>query len=97
MLRLQNKVLAYSRLSKSKRLFRLLEQKKIDQINNIVKNTPKTKPHIQMTTKDSSRKHVIISMSSKNITKFMKNSSFHVANINRLLRNVKSGVLVDFI
>ena len=36
-------------------------------------------------------------MSSDNITKFMKNSSLHVANINRSLRNLKSEVLVDFI
>ena len=50
-----------------------------------------------MTTKDLLRKHIIIPMSSKNIMKFMKNSSFHVANINRLLRNVKSEVLVNFI
>ena len=27
----------------------------------------------------------------------MKNSSLHIANINRLLRNMKSEVLVDFI
>ena len=50
-----------------------------------------------MTTKDLLRKHIIIPMSSKNIMKFMKNSSLHVANINRLLRNVKSEVLVNFI
>jgi len=50
-----------------------------------------------MTTKDPSRKHIIIPMSSKNITKFMKNSSLYVTNINKSLRNVKSGVLVDFI
>ena len=50
-----------------------------------------------MTTKGPSRKHVIIPMSSENNSKFMKNSSLHVANINRLLRNVKSKVLVDFI
>ena len=36
-------------------------------------------------------------MSSENNLKFMKNSSLHVANINRLLRNAKSKVLVDFI
>ena len=36
-------------------------------------------------------------MSSDNITKFIKNSSLHVANINRSLRNLKSEVLVDFI
>ena len=36
-------------------------------------------------------------MSSKNIMKFMKNSSLHIANINRSLINVKSEVLVNFI
>ena len=70
---------------------------KIDQINNIIKGTPKTKPHIQMTMKGLSRKHVIIPISNDNITKFMKNSLVHVANINRALRNVKSEVLADFI
>jgi len=50
-----------------------------------------------MTTKSSSRKHVIIPMSSEKIMKFMKNSSLHITNINGSLRNVKSEVLVDFI
>jgi len=50
-----------------------------------------------MTTKGLSRKHIIIPMSSENIMKFMKNSSLHVANINRSLRNAKSEVLADFI
>ena len=36
-------------------------------------------------------------MSSENTTKFMKNISLHIANINRSLRNVKLEVLVDFI
>ena len=36
-------------------------------------------------------------MSSENIMKFMKNSSLHVANINRSLRNAKSEVLANFI
>ena len=36
-------------------------------------------------------------MSGDNITSFMKSSSLHVANINRLLRNAKSDVLVDYI
>jgi len=82
---------------KIKEIFLSLEAKKIDQINNIVKSTPKTKPHIQMSTKGLSRKHIIIPMSSENITKFIKNSSLHVTNINRSLRNVKSKVLTDFI
>ena len=74
-----------------------MDAKKIDQINNIIKGTSKTKPHIQITTKGPSRKHVIIPISNNKNTKFMKNSSVHVANINRALRNVKSEVLADFI
>ena len=48
-------------------------------------------------TKGPSRKQVIISMSGENINTFIKNSSLHVANINRLLCNTKSDVLVDYI
>jgi len=36
-------------------------------------------------------------MSGDNITSFTKSSSLHVANINRLLCNAKSDVLVDYI
>ena len=36
-------------------------------------------------------------MSSDNMTSFMKNSSLHIANINRELRNAKTEVLVDYI
>ncbi len=49
------------------------------------------KPCIQITMKGPSRKHVIIPISNDNNIKFMKNSSIHVANINRALRNVKIG------
>jgi len=50
-----------------------------------------------MTTKGPSRKQVIIPMSRENINSFMKSSSLHVANLNRLLRNAKSEVLTDYI
>jgi len=50
-----------------------------------------------MTTKGPFRKQVIIPMGNDNISNFMKNSSVHVSNINRSLRNVKSEVLVNFI
>ena len=50
-----------------------------------------------MTTKGLSRKHVIIPMSSDNISSFMKNSSVHVAIINRSLQNAKTDILVDYI
>jgi len=50
-----------------------------------------------MTTKGPSRKQVVVPMSNNNNNSFIKNSIFHVANINRLLRNAKSEVAVDFI
>ena len=50
-----------------------------------------------MMTKGPSRKQVIIPMSGENVNTFMKNLSLHVANINRLLCNAKSDVLVDYI
>jgi len=86
-----------SEVIKIKDAFLALSAKKIDQIQNIVKGSPKSKPHIQITTKELSRKQIIFPMSSDNIVKFMKNSSLHVANINRTLRNAKLEVLVDFI
>jgi len=86
-----------SNVLKIKEAFLALNAKKIDQVNNIVKGNLKLKPRIQMTTKGPSRKQVIIPMSKDNIDAFMKNSSLHVANINRQLHNVKSEVLIDYI
>jgi len=48
-----------------------------------------------MTTKDPSRKQVIVPMSKDNNSNFMKNLALHVVNINRQLQNAKSEVLVD--
>ena len=50
-----------------------------------------------MTTKGPSRKQIIILISSNNISFFMKNSSLHVTNINGLLQNAKTDVLVSYI
>ena len=82
---------------KIKEVFPTIGTNKIEQINNIIKGNTKAKPYIQMTTKGPSRKHVMIPISSENKMKFMKNSSIHVANMNRSLRNTKSEILVDFI
>ena len=82
---------------KIKEAFPALNANKIDQVNNIIKDNPKPKPRIQMTTKGPSRKQVIIPMSKENNNAFMKNSSLHVANINRQLCNAKLEVLVDYI
>jgi len=82
---------------KIKDAFPALSVQKIDQIHKIINSNTNPKPCIQMTSKEPLRKQVIILISSVNISKFMMNSSLHVANINWSLRNVKSEVLVNFI
>ena len=82
---------------KIKNMFPSIGAKKIDQINKIIKGSPKAKYQINITTKEPSHKQVIIPMSNNNMVKFMKNSFIHVTNINRNLKNTKSKVAVDFI
>jgi len=50
-----------------------------------------------MTTKGPSCKQVIISISDDNTNTFFKDSSSHVTNINRVLKNIKLEVMADFI
>lgn len=50
-----------------------------------------------MTTKGPSRRQIIIPMNSENASKVLSKLSDHVANINRLLRNIKSNTTADFI
>ena len=49
------------------------------------------------TTKGLLHKQVIISMSGNKKKNFMDKSNAHVSNINRVLKNIKSDILVDFI
>jgi len=70
---------------KIKEMFPSLNAQKIDQVNSIVNSQDKTRPQIRMTTKGPLRKQIIIPMSRENVSSFMKNSSLHVANINRNL------------
>ena len=86
-----------SNVLKIKESFPALSANQINRVNNIVKGNPKPKPCIQMTTKGPSRKQIIVPISNNNISSFMKNSSAHVTNLNRLLRNAKTEVTVDFI
>ena len=90
-------VLNTEQIIKIKDTFSSLDTKKINQIQNIVKGNPKPKPQIQMMTKGPSREQVIILINGDNIAKFMKESSSHIANINRTLKNAKTEVLVNFI
>ena len=87
-----------AKVLKIKKAFPTLNIEKINQVNNIVKETVKSKPKIQMTTKGPSRKQIIIiPMSKENVDSFIKNSSLHVSNINRQFCNAKSEILVNYI
>ena len=50
-----------------------------------------------MITKELSRKQVIISMSNDNKVKFIENSSAHIINTKKVLKNIKSEVIADFV
>ena len=55
------------------------------------------KPKINMTTRELSRREVIISMTKVN-TKLIVNSAYiHISNINNCLKNAKSDIIADFI
>ena len=70
---------------------------KIKNIHKIINDTNKSKSHIKMITKGPSHKQVIIPISKTNINKIMVPLSVHISNINRVLRNIKSKVMVDYI
>jgi len=82
---------------KLKNNFPNLLSKKIEDIHRTINNSGKTKPHINMTTKDSSYKQIIIPMGSNNSKKFMKSLDDHVTNLNHALKSIKSDTIVDFI
>ena len=50
-----------------------------------------------MTTKGPFKKQVIVPINNDNIVKFMLNSSDHITNINRVLKNIKLEIKIDYI
>ena len=50
-----------------------------------------------MTTKELSKKQIIVLMNNKNKTQFIKEFSTHITNINRVLKNIKSEIIADFV
>lgn len=50
-----------------------------------------------MTTKNPSRKQIIISISINNAKAIISQANKHISNINKLLKDVKSNVSADFI
>ena len=50
-----------------------------------------------MTITDHSRKQVIVLINNDNKSKFIVDSSNHITNLNRVLKNIKSETMVDFV
>ena len=57
----------------------------------------KSKPRLNMTMKGPSCKQVIVLMNNELGKRFIKDSVFHITNINHALKNIKSSVCADFI
>lgn len=102
-----NKDKLYAQMSKSrntikkvlkiKKVFSNLKADKINNIQKIIKGNSKPKLKINMITKDHSRKQVIVPMNNNNKTKFIEDSNNHITNLNRVLKNIKSEIMVDFV
>lgn len=60
-------------------------------------DTKKKKSKINMTTKSSSWKQIIVSINFTNSDRFIALSSKHVTNINRALKDIKLEVVANFI
>ena len=82
---------------KLKENFFKLSNKKIEKIHKTVNNSNIPKLHINMTTKGSLCKQIIIPMGSNNLKKFLFLSDEHVVNLDCALKGIKSDVIIDFI
>ena len=84
---------------KIKDAFPKLPSNKIIEIHNIINNKKikRGKPKINITTKDFSRKQIIISISTNNSEVIITQANVHITNINKLLKNVKYNISANYI
>jgi len=82
-----------------KEVFLKLPTKKVVKINDIINNNKMdlVKPKINMTTKELSRKQVVISMILKNIEFIVNSANVQIVNINRCLKKAKLKTVADYI
>jgi len=80
---------------KIKETFPTLKAKNINNIQGMIKGNSNPKLCINMTTKSPSRKQIIIPINDINKKNFIKKSS-HITNINKVLKNIKIEVVVNF-
>jgi len=85
-----------SKILKIKENFPNLLTKEIENIHKMINDSGKLKSRINITTKGSSRKQVIIPISNDNKSKFMASLSMHIANLNSILKNIKSEIMANF-
>ena len=96
-------MLKHQSLDTTKKVFKIKETfssfktDKIDNIQRIIKGNNKPKLRINMTTKSFSKKQVIVLINNDNKKKFMKDSSNHITNLNKVMKNIKSDTMVDFV
>ena len=55
------------------------------------------KPKINMTTREQSRREIIIPMAKTNTELIVNSAHIHISNINKCLKNSKSNIFADFI
>ena len=82
---------------KIKETFLKLSSQKVSEIYKVLDNTKKRKPKINMMTKDPSRKQIIILINTINSERVIAKLNIYIANINRLLKEVKSNISADYI
>ena len=82
---------------KIKEAFPKLQDKKIEIAQKIINGQDKPKPKLNMITKKSSCKQVIIPINNNSVIGFIKDLSTHVVNINRIFKNIKPSIMADFI
>ena len=80
-----------------KETFLNLQDHKIEQVQKIINGVTKPKPQINITSKDSLQKQIIVLISIENTKYFIRKSSFHIININRALKGIKLNVMANFI
>jgi len=84
-------------LPQHKKNFPCLSAKKIENIHRIINDSRKNKPKINITTKGSLRKQIIIPINNNNKTKLIASLSIHITNINIVLKNIKNNIMTDFV
>jgi len=80
---------------KLKKNFPNLSNKKIENIYKTINDSGKVKPRINITTKDSSYKQIIVAIGNDNKAKFMVSYNLHITNLNKALKNIKSDIMTD--